>query len=278
MLRDPNHVEMSELEEEFEYEMDEDRELFEANELEVEDELEAELEDIGDYEEEEPQEELEAVDEELSDYADRFYELSQRGYESEGEADEEVNGLLNELERDYFFKSAARRLLKNKRLRRLAQKGLKLAARHAAGQIPALKAFQGITQLARGNLKGALAPLAKAALTSAVPGAAAALPALQALGFEATEDPEANREAWDNYVEVAREAFEHLAQNLNERADEPLEASRLATNAFKAGMRRVQTRIPTRGSRRRIYGMRSRRGVRRVIRVRSGERVLIIGG
>ena len=49
-----------------------------------------------------------------------------------------------------------------------------------------------------------------------------------------------NREAYDRFAAVAREAYETLAQNLNENADQPLEASRLATNAFQKALKKHQ--------------------------------------
>ena len=66
-------------------------------------------------------------------------------------------------------------------MRGLVSKGLSFAQR----RFPALKA---ITQLARGNLKGVLLPLAKTAFGTVVPGGPAALGVLQGLGFETAED------------------------------------------------------------------------------------------
>jgi hypothetical protein len=259
MLKNLNDSDMSELEREFELEMEEDPEL------EWESDLDEELESSREYEEEGLEEEFEALDEEGTDYAERFYELSQREYESEAEIDQEINGILNEMERDFLFGG----------IRKWAKKRggalLKRAAKYAAGQIPAFQALKGITQLARGDLKGLLASLAKAGIGSAIPGAPAAL---QALGFEASEDSEVNRDAWNNYVDVAREAYRHLADNMNEQSDNPLEASRQATAAFQTAMRQVRARVPSVRSRTGFASIRSRRGVR-VIRVRPGERIVI---
>lgn len=258
MIRDRNNTGLSDLEREFELEMEEEPE----EEKEIEEELEAELE------RDEPEEEYEEVEEEsANDYAERFYELSQREYESEAAMDDAVNGILNEMERDYFFGKLKKswKRLKKKGLGRLLQKGLKLAA----GQIPALQALKGVTQLARGDMKGLLGSLAKAGLSSAIPGSGAAL---TALGFEATEEPEANRDAWNSYAEVAREAYEHLAENLNERADEPLEASRLATDSLRSALKKAQTSVSAAGISRAGLGRRTR-----VIRLKPGQRIIIEG-
>jgi hypothetical protein len=253
MRQNNDDLEVSDLEREFEMEMEDEP----SSEFESE-------EDAGSGEFEEPDSEFEGdYDSENGDYASRFYELSQRSFESESEADDEVNRLVNDMEHEFFFKGLGKRLRK-------AGKGLlSKAGKYAMSRIPQLKALQGITQLARGNLKGSLASLAKAGLASAIPGGAVALPALKALGFEASE-PDGNREAWDNYVEVAREAFDALAENLNEQADNPLEASRIAATSFNTGLKRVQGRG--------IAGHRSgRRRRTRVIRVRAGERIVIEG-
>ena len=260
MSRDFNNSSLSELEQEFELEMD-DLELDEERESDVE------FEDSSDSEEEHEEDmpgELEALDGEGADYAERFFELSQREYESEAEADEKINGLLGEIEQDHFsFKNLGKRLLK---------KGVKFAA----GNIPALKALKGITQLARGDLKGMLASLAKAGLSSAIPGGAAVLPALSALGFEAAEDPEANREAWDNYVEVCKEAYEHLAQNLNERADDPLVASELAAKSFQTAIKRVHGGVRSGIAARSNAEVSSRsRSRKRVVYLEPGESVVV---
>lgn len=252
MARDT--ADLSQLEREFELEMDEDS----SGELELEFEA-----DEGELDEEAGSSAYE-TDEATETFAGRFYELSQGSYESEFELDEDVNRLVAEMEHEFFFKGLGRRL-------RRAGKGLlKKAVKAAAGSIPAVKALQSVTQLARGNLRGMLGSLAKAGLASAIPGGAVALPALKALGFEA-EEPEANREAWRNYGEVSREAFQYLAENLHEHADAPAEASRLATAALQAGLRKGQTRPRGRSFRRHAGPSAGTR----VIRLRRGDRLII---
>ena len=68
----------------------------------------------------------------------------------------------------------------------------------------ALSRSEGGTQLARGDLKGALLPLAKTALGTVVPGGPAALGVLQGLGFETAEDAGQNQFGWQNYTRMAR--------------------------------------------------------------------------
>lgn len=264
MVRDLGDSYLSELENELELEMDD-------LEFEYENELDEELDDAEFEEEfddaEALQEEFETGDEESGDYAERFYELSQMEFELESELDRELSELLGEMEREYFF-GGVKRFLKSKG-KGLLKKGLK----YAAGRIPALKAIEGITQLARGNLKGSLLALAKTAL-AAHPAGAAALPALNALGFGT--DTEANREAWDNYVEVAREAYENLAENLNEAADDPLVANEIAKNSFRTAFKTVQSNARPAGIPRSVQGASLKgRGRKRVVYLSPGEYLVV---
>jgi hypothetical protein len=258
MAKGLNNGGMSELETEFELEMDEGDEFRNGQELDegLQEELEAEP----------SEEEFEEVLEELTnDYADRFYELAQRGFESETEVDEAVNELVNEMEREYFFgslKKAFNKVSKNKLFRKALGVAKNLALKH-----PALQAIKGVTQLTRGNLKGFVGSLARAGIGAAIPGGAGGviLPAaLQALGFKEAEYPQENKEAWNQYVDVVREAYDHLAQNLTDRVDEPLEASRVANNAFQTALRKVSQSSIVRSN-----------GKRRVIALRRGDRILI---
>ncbi len=239
-------ADLSELEQEFELELEDDS----AAELERDEDFATEVDDSAG--------ELESGDG-TDGFAERFYELGQGSYESESELDDGVNELVEDMEREFFFGSLKKRL-KNAG-RNLLKKGLK----YAAGAVPGGQVLKALTQLSRGNLKGLLASLAKSGLAAAIPGGALALPALQALGFSA-DDPEGNREAWGNYTEMSREAFEYLADHLNEDADSPLEASRLATAAFQTALKRAGGRA---GS-----PARTARGTR-VIHLRRGQRIVI---
>jgi hypothetical protein len=262
----PRYNDMSELEREFELEMESDEEAGQDEELEGEWEEETGSDEETD---EEAGQEWETGSTEPGSYADRFYELSQREFESESELDDEVRELLNNMERDFFWGKWKRKL--KKMGGRLVKRGLG----QLAGKLPGFKGLQAVTQAARAALKGNLGGLAKSALTAALsahPAGAAALPALKALGFESSEDSERNHEAWENYVEVAREAFDNLGRNLDERAADPLEASRLASSAYQAAVRNVQARARTNEGRGRDHRTRTMR-----IQVRRGQRIIIEG-
>lgn len=266
MARDLDQSSLSELESEYELEMD-------NTESEYEDEFEdetgdEEYENTGDNESDD-EFEYEMSDSENSGYAERFYELSQMEFESESEMDQEVNGLLNEMEQDFFWK-AAKSFIKRKGPGILGKLG-----KFALSKLPAAHALKGLSQLARGNLKGSLLGLAKTALASH-PAFAAAMPALNALGFESSESPEANREAWDNYVEVAREAYESLAENLNQNSADPMVANEVARNSLQKALTNVKARVGRSPGSRTGRGMAPRTpGRKRVVYLRPGEYLVV---
>jgi hypothetical protein len=198
-------------------------------------------------------------------YADRLRELSHTEFESEAQLDQEVRDIVDEMEREYFFGKWG------SRLRKIGGGLVRQGLGKLAGRFPALKGLQAVTQLARGNLKGALGSLAKTGLTAALgahPLGAAALPVLKGLGFEAAEEPDGEREAWENYVTVAREAFDHLGRHLDEAALDPAGASKLAAAAFQAGLGKVQAQGGRTGG--------GRRRRRRVIRLRRGDKLIVV--
>ncbi|HEU5320738.1 MAG TPA: hypothetical protein VFX28_08040, partial [Methylomirabilota bacterium] len=257
MPRNASDPGMSDLERGIELEMEE-------GPLEDRSEGELELGDYGEGEtaedaageemEVEPDEELE-LPEDAAGYAERFYELSQREFESESEVDEAVGRIVDEMEREYFFGA----------LKKLARKGLSAGTRalmrratQFAKGLPAVQALKGITQLSRGNLKGMLGSLAKAGLSTALrahPAGAAALSTLSALGFREAAAPAEDRRAWGNFVDVSREAFEYLAGNLDEKAANPVGATRLAGDALQSALQKARAHRPAGavgGGRRRV--------------------------
>jgi hypothetical protein len=289
MYRKSNQQNMSELEQEFELEMDDNEtDDFETDDFEMNDDSETddfEFEagddsESDDYEMEygdDSQGEYEWLEPNNSSYGERFFELSQREFESESEIDEAVNEILDDMEREYFlggiFKGGFNKL-KNA-ARKLAQKGIALAKK-AGINLPSIEALKSMLGPVAGLLKGNLGALIKPALKAALmahPAGMAALPALKALGFESSEDMGENREAWNNYASVAQEAFEYLAANINENADNPLEASRLATNAFQAGLKNVRNRRGFMPNKMRGGNIRKRK-VRRIY-IHPGETLVI---
>jgi polyhydroxyalkanoate synthesis regulator phasin len=172
---------------------------------------------------------------EIDAYAEKFYELSTRKFKTETELDNAVNVILNEIEREYFFRGLLAKTKKGGKL--LLKKGVATFK-----GIPAFQAVNAITQLARGNLKGTLGTLAKTGLRGMQAGTT--IPVLKALGFEGgTAGTEQNREAWQNFTNVCKESFDYLARNLHENADDPLEASKIASEAFSAALKKVESEL-----------------------------------
>jgi hypothetical protein len=256
---------------------DQELEALEADEEALDQEADDEsgfAEETGDDSELEIESDARVRDQE---YVERFMEIASRTYESESEVDQALNETLDGLAQERLFgalKKGWKALKKNKILGALARKGLSMAS----GQFPALKAA---LSLAKGDLKGTIMNLGKQAITAAIPGSGAALGALSSLGFTQSESPEDNREAWENYVQMSGEAFEHLAANITPRADQPVEANRLATNAFQHAMKRAQQRTLAAGPRPK-NGLRARAVARpggrgRVVRitVKPGQIVVL---
>ena len=271
MAMKQDYTGMSDLEREIELEMDDEFELDdEASDQEVGEDREASDEpelELLEVDEETTLDEQAEMDQEAAfeggedfeseieadarvrdqEYVERLMEIAGRQYESEAEVEQALNETLDGMAQERLFGSIGRRLrkfgsklAKNKTLMGLAKKGLSLAS----GQFPAIKAA---LSLAKGDLKSTLANLGKQAISAAIPGGGAALGALNALGFTQSENPEDNREAWENYVQLSREAFEHLGNNITPNADQPLEASRLAANAYQHALKRAQQRTAAAG-------------------------------
>jgi hypothetical protein len=268
-----SYADLSELERAFEIEMeglpdgsfeapseDSGRQFEYEEDDEVSDDFEVSFEQ-GDVEQE--------LDGARSDeFVDRLMEIGSRDFESPYEAEAAMSEVLDDIEREYFFGAIRRglkKLSKNKLLRSLAQKGMTL------GVNKFLPGLQGALQLARGNVKGALMNFGKQALGSVVPGGGAMLDAVTSMGLGGGGSQTPERENWENYVDLSREAYEHLAENLTPSAHKPAEAVRLANNAVQHAIAKAQVRTGR--------GRGSRPGARgRVMRIRvsPGERISLV--
>src|SRR5215467_2362016 len=295
-MRGTGENDLSELERELEFEFEEPEQQqgqdLDDNELELEldepeqqqgqdlddNELELEFEDDvygRDGDDDNDSQELELKmdnDNQVEEFANRFYELSTRTYESEFEMDDAIDSLVNEMEREFFFKKLGKKL--KKAGKGLLKKGLKLVGKtvgNVLSKTPIGNVVKGVTQIVRGDIKGALGSLAKAGLQTALPGVGtAAVAAADALGFE-VENPEKNRQAWERYVLVSRETYDYLARHLEEDSDEPEKAAVLAAKALHHGLRRHAIRPGARRDRlRRLANNR-----RRVLRLKPGQSVRI---
>jgi hypothetical protein len=275
-----NYGDLSELEREFELEMEgasDDLEMeFEGSsndfeyEFEQDDELTDDLEVSFEQDDQEFEFEGDFGDSRSHEFVERFMEIGTRQFESSYEVDEAMGEVLDDIEREYFFgaiKRGLKKLSKNKLLKSLAKKGLTMGVNKF---FPGLK---GALQLARGNVKGALLNFGKQALGSVVPGGGAMVDAVQSIGLNSGGGEAQERETWENYVNLSREAYEHLAENLTPKADQPAEAIRLANNAVQHAIAKAQVRaVGSQGSgtRRRQSGRVAR------LRVSPGQRIKLI--
>ena len=173
MYNNTTDTQMSELEREFELEMDNNLEFetsksgedlehedyefedYENEEYEMEDSFEME-----DYEGD-SQQEFEWLESNDAGYGERFFELSQREFESESEVDQAVNELLTEMDNEYFFGGLLKKA-KNAAMS-LAQKGMSLAKK-AGINIPSFGALKSMLSPLTGLLKGQLGSLIGPAL------------------------------------------------------------------------------------------------------------------
>lgn len=194
------------------------------------------------------------------EFARRLREISLRNCEFDpDEADSELQRLFREMEQEYFFKGLAKKL--KKRGMKLLNRGLQVVQtnpmlRNTIGNTPAFQAINAATQLARGNLRGMLTSAAK----GLIPGAA---PVMNALGLEASPDNTGD-DRWTRFTRVSREAYEHLNDNVSDNADDVMEASRLAREAYETGFRAV----------RKLKGQDNGRIVR--LRLAPGESVTLV--
>jgi hypothetical protein len=269
-----------------ELELEEDAESSALDDGELDDaELEAddsELDDseLDDSELETDDAELEADDSELDDselddselvepdqrgFVERFYELSLRDSEDEMEIAREVDDILREMEQEYFLKGFI------KKVGSAGKTLIKKAAKVAAGVLPGDLA-KIATSLARGDMKGLLSSLATTALSVASkhPALAAAMPALQALGFGGAGGglPSLGKLPWKNFVGMAKDAYGRLAKNVDQEAMTPAGAQRAARGAFNGALARAARRS-------RASGGASVGGGKRVITLRRGDRLVV---
>ena len=283
-----NYGDLSELEREFELEMEggpsDDLEMeFEGSsddfeyesdlEFEQDDELTDNLEVSFEQDDSEFEFEGDYGDSRSQEFVERFLEIGGRQFESSYEVDAAMSEVLDDIEREYFFgaiKRGLKKLSKNKLLKSLAKKGLSMGVNKF---FPGLK---GALQLARGNVKGALLNFGKQALGSVVPGGGAMLDTVTSLGLQSESGDPQDRETWENYVNFSREAYEHLAENLTPKADQPAEAMRLANNAVQHAIAKAQARS---GGAQRPATRRRRNGRIVRLRVSPGERIklMIVG-
>lgn len=200
---------LSEFEQEFElendllnnednYELENDNEY--VNELELDNEGEFELNDN----------ELEYQDE--NTYESRLYEILNNNYESELEFENNLNEVLHEMEKDYFWGSIKKWVKK--------KGGIKGLLAKYAKKMPIVSAANAISSAARGDFRGALKDIAGNGLLktglSMFPGGGVAAKGLDMANkfLGDSEAPAVPMEKIKQMVAVGKGAYDNLARQI----------------------------------------------------------------
>ncbi|MDR4497120.1 MAG: hypothetical protein MRK02_04230 [Candidatus Scalindua sp.] len=268
-----------------EFEMADEDDEWELDDVEESDEFayEYEYEDDDDSEDEfELENELNTLEDDgvTENFARRLYELSTRSYESKYELDEEVDRALDAVEDEFMVKRLHRKKKRGKKkglFKKILSAGAKIVGK-IASKTPIGSLIKAGTSLVRGNIKGALGNLAKAAVGTALGPVAGtvATTAIDALGGgeEGGEEGEFRRggkrkRAFGRVARIARDTYREVADTLPEDFDHPLVASEVARKAVRKAMIKNGVRPPGKTD-----------GIplkRRVIQLRPGEKVIITG-
>ncbi len=263
---------------ELEYELDDDEFAYEY-EYEGDDEPDEEFEF---------EQELNALEDDgvTENFARRLYELSTRSYESEYELDEELDRALDAVEDEFMVKRLHRKKKRGKRkglFKKILSTGAKIVGK-IASKTPIGSLIKAGTSLVRGNVKGALGNLAKAAVGAVLPPGVGtvATAAMDALGGgeeggeggEGGEEGEIRRggrrkRAIRRVARIARDTYREVADTLPENFDHPLVANEVARKAVRKAMIKNGVKPPAKAD-----------GIpqhKRVIKLRHGEKIVITG-
>ncbi len=275
--------EIAPLDQELEFELDDEE--FESDDFEDNDEFEYEY----DYEDDEEfgEDEFE-LDDELNtleneavteNFANRLHELSAQSFESEYELEMELDNALEAMENEFMVKRLQRKKKRGKRkglFKKILSTGAKIVGK-VAGKTPIGSLIKAGTSLVRGNIKGALGNLAKAAVGTALGPVAGtvATTAIDALsgGDEGGEEGEIRRggrrrRAMRRVARIARDAYREGADTLPDNFDHPLVAHEVARNAVRKAMVKNGVRPPGKAA--------GASQQRRVIQLKPGEKVVIV--
>lgn len=287
-----HHYDMSELEREFELEMDAQDDY--STDHEMEDVGEYDQEYSEDYDENEYEYDEDYADSEYGEYeyeayedfpvsyGERLFEIAQREFESEYEMDEALSQVMEDMEREYFFKKigglikrGAKFVNNNPMLKGLLDKGLTAAAGFVPGGNTALSAIKSfgkpLLQGIQNNWQGAL----KAGASAMAPKAAGiANRFAKRIGINANFPAQQNQEVFERMAQGIQRSYEFAAQHFGDHVGDPLVASRMANKAFEVGIKNaMDIKSNTNGADRNSY-KKPQRGVRTVrLQERPGEEI-----
>jgi hypothetical protein len=243
----------------FDFEQDED------DELDDEGETEQELDDLED-------------DGVTEMFARRLREISGRSFESAYELEQELDDALETMENEFMVNRLRRRRKRGKRkglFKKILSTGAKIVGAVAA-KTPVGSLIKAGTSLVRGQVGKALGSLAKAAVGAALPPgvgsvATAAMDAIGGGGEAGGEEGEIRTRkarAARRFAHIARDAYREVADTLQENFDHPLVANEVAQKAVHKAMVKNGVRPPAKVA--------AAHPQRRVIKIKPGERVVII--
>lgn len=256
---------------EFELELDDDD--HEADEDEDDDQdSEFELSGGGDEGDED--------NEVMENYARKLNEISMREFENEPDLESALDRAIGGMEEEYFLQRVKRKR-KHGKGKSIFGNILKAGARivgKVASKLPVAGLVKAGTSLVRGDVRGALKNLGKAAVGTigtailGPAGGALASSAVDALaGNKDGEVRQRRRRAIRRVARITRDAYKNLADDLPPQIDDPYVAHEVARKAVRKAMVRHGL-----GPNARPAAEPGREG-RRIVRLRPGETLVIRG-
>ncbi len=285
MKNDTNDY-LSEFEREFEMEFEHDSEYelgdsesdseFELGDSESDNEYElVDSESDSEYELEDAESDSEFELDSENDLETRLYEVLNGDHESEYEFEQQLNELMHEAERDFFWKKAFGKVgafankLKNNPL---VRKGLSLALKATPmgavlSSLPIGDIVKAASQISRKGLRSGLTQLATNYAQNNLGGIGNML-----AGAEQGETSNGvSRGQVRDFLNIAEQAYENLADEINkvDRAKSPQQVQQILKNAPRVALSNAIQTAKTKG-----YG-KSRLATRRVIPLPTGAKVLV---
>ena len=227
---------------EFELEMDDDEmESGIDEELETDDEFEMEAQDDS-YEMEFDGQDQENGNGLSFNYEDRLYNVLSGNHETELEFEQDMNEVLHEMEKDYFWKGL------KKKWNRFKKGKVFSALKKVADATPIGSTIKQYTALARGDIKGFARNLAGQALSAMGPGGGVAK---QLLNLEAPVADGNLRNSARYIHQATRKAYGNLVNQLASPTGQPARARDFGKMAVKQAMQ-GGSRLQSGGRRHRI--------------------------
>jgi len=237
---------------EFELENEEDEfEVSADDEMESDDEFESN----GEFETDDEFESGDAESEINEEFTDRLYNVITNNQESELEFEQQLNEVLHEIEKDYFWGGL------KKRFNKFKKSGLFSSLKKIAMKSPLGDAIKQATAVARGDIKGLVKGLAGQALTSMIPGGAIAKQMLNLEAPVTQSNPRKNAQVINT---VAKNAYSNLIDKLG-TITSPAQLGQIKSMgqaAFNQAWKRKSSRTPQQ-----VRRIKLRRGQKLVVRV-----------